>query len=352
VDLVSLLPQGWVYESPESAARNARTLAAIGNDSTDFRFDLHQKALTLEMTGLYAHPYAYYEPPLLRVDHPPERLCQHNTFLGVVARKKPELKAYPNHLDADVSDAVGYRSIELELPGIKDADSIALNWTSWRSLVVAGSSFLSWKLDTSVWPRTTSNGDRAGGCAGGSDLDAEALKDSEIRNDDVINQLPPFLVIGERIIGSSRREVDLPMDVVMENIKAKVEAGLLRTKVPKKSRMNVTWCYVRFSSWPDSATDVSMGRSWCDGVVDRVTLSNSGLQSLIFNLYKMRAPAPLSADASLSINGATPTDPDQVTPAHVIPVLSDGSKLVPLSWDQSLAGVCEAGDQSSASNLG
>jgi HSP20 family molecular chaperone IbpA len=191
------------------------------------------------MTSLYAHPYAYYEPPLQLVDHPRERLHQHNTFLGVVARKDPDQKAYPNHPDVDISDAIGYYLIELEVPGIKSADSIALNWTSWRSLVVAGSSFRSWEPDASANPRTTSNGHRAGDSADRSDLDASALKDSKLKVNDVNDQLPPFLVVGERRIGSFRREFHLPMDIVVEKVEAKLEAGLLRVRVPKKSHMDL-----------------------------------------------------------------------------------------------------------------
>jgi HSP20 family molecular chaperone IbpA len=188
---------------------------------------------------LYAHPYAYYEPPLQLVDHPRERLHQHNTFLGVVARKDPDQKAYPNHPDVDISDAIGYYLIELEAPGIKSADSIALNWTSWRSLVVAGSSFRSWEPDTSANPRTTSNGHRAGESADRSDLDASALKGSKVKVNDVNDQLPPFLVVGERRIGSFRREFHFPVDIVVEKVEAKLEAGLLRVSVPKKSHMDL-----------------------------------------------------------------------------------------------------------------
>jgi HSP20 family molecular chaperone IbpA len=194
--------------------------------------------LTFDMTGSYGNPYAYYEPPLLLVDHPRERLHQHNTFLGVVARKNPDQKAYPNHPDVDISDAVCHFLIELEVPGIKDADSIALNWTSRRSLVVAGSSFRSWEPDTSADYRTTSNGDGARKTADRVDLDASVLNDSKLKNDNVNDELPPFLVIGERRIGSFRREFHFPVDIVVEKVEAKLEAGLLRVSVPKKSHMD------------------------------------------------------------------------------------------------------------------
>jgi HSP20 family molecular chaperone IbpA len=210
-----------------------------GKDTTNSCFNLRQKTLTFDMTGSYAHPYAYYEPPLLLVDHPRERLHQHNTFLSRLARKNPDQKTYPNHPDVDISDAIGHYLIELEAPGIKSADSIALNWTSWRSLVVAGSSFRSWEPDTSANPRTTSNGHRAGESADRSDLDASALKGSKVKVNDVNEQLPPFLVVGERRIGSFRREFHFPVDIVVEKVEAKLEAGLLRVRVPKKSRMNL-----------------------------------------------------------------------------------------------------------------
>jgi HSP20 family molecular chaperone IbpA len=69
-------------------------------------------------------------------------------FIGVVARKNSDQKAYPNDLDVDISDAISYYLIELEVPGIKNTDTVTLNWTSWRSLVVTGSYFRSWGSET------------------------------------------------------------------------------------------------------------------------------------------------------------------------------------------------------------
>jgi HSP20 family molecular chaperone IbpA len=191
------------------------------------------------MTGSYAHPYAYYEPPLQLADHPRERFHQHNTFLGAIARKDPDQKAYPNRPDVDISDATGYYLVELEVPGIKSADSITVNWTSWRSLVVAGSSFRSWELDISADPGKISNGDRAGKSPDKNDLDANSLKGCEVKANDVNDQLPPFLVTGERRIGSFRREFHFPMDASVEKVEAKLEAGLLRIRIPKKCHMDL-----------------------------------------------------------------------------------------------------------------
>ncbi|KAM0708854.1 hypothetical protein Q7P35_005508 [Cladosporium inversicolor] len=186
------------------------------------------------MAGLYAHPY--YEPPFEHVDHPHERLHQHNTFLGVMARRKPDQKTYPNHPDVDISDAISYYLIELEVPGIKDAGAIALNWTSWRSLVVAGTIFRSWDPKTTLDLDSASNSkSEKGDAAGELRLDVEAPKDAKDEADAENAQLPPYLVIGERRIGSFRREFHFPVDVEVEKVEAKLEAGLLRIKVPKKS---------------------------------------------------------------------------------------------------------------------
>ena len=47
-------------------------------------------------------------------------------------------------------------------------------------------------------------------------------------------EMPPWLILGERRIGSFRREFNFPVDVDMEKLSAKLEAGLLTIKVPKR----------------------------------------------------------------------------------------------------------------------
>ena len=47
-------------------------------------------------------------------------------------------------------------------------------------------------------------------------------------------EMPPWLILGERRIGSFRREFSFPVDVDMEKLSAKLEAGLLTIKVPKR----------------------------------------------------------------------------------------------------------------------
>lgn len=189
------------------------------------------------MAGLYAHPYAYYEPPFELVEHPHERLHQHNTFLGVMTRRKSNQKAYPNHPDVDVSDAISYYLIELEVPGIKDAGAIALHWTSSRSFVVTGSTFRTWEPEDRPDSSSESNvANPRDGTTVGVGLGTRSLKDARDKTD-YGDLLPPYLVIGERKIGSFRREFHFPVEVEVENTEAKLVAGLLSIKVPKKSHM-------------------------------------------------------------------------------------------------------------------
>jgi HSP20 family molecular chaperone IbpA len=191
------------------------------------------------MAGSYANPYALYEPPLEFVDHQHERLHQHNTFLGVMARKKPDQKTYPNHPDVDISDAITYYLIELEVPGIRDADAIALNWTSFKSLVVAGSTFRSWEPKTSIDSEPANNGEKTKAAGNVVGLDDKALKNPQEKSNDVNDDWPPYLVVGERRIGSFRREFHFPVDIDVGRVGAKLEAGLLRIKAPRKSHMDL-----------------------------------------------------------------------------------------------------------------
>jgi hypothetical protein len=96
-------------ENPEIFLPRTQTITITipGKDTTNSGFNLRQKTLTFDMTGLYAHPYAYYKASLRLVDHPRERLHQHNTLLGVVTYKNSNQKAYPNHPDVDITDANG-----------------------------------------------------------------------------------------------------------------------------------------------------------------------------------------------------------------------------------------------------
>jgi HSP20 family molecular chaperone IbpA len=191
------------------------------------------------MAGSCANPYALYEPPLEFVDHQHQRLHQHNTFLGMMTRRKPDQKTCPNHPDVDISDTITCYLIELEVPGIKDADAIALNWTSFRSLVVAGSTFRYWESNTSTIPNMANNGEKTRDAGNGVDLESEALKDPQKQSENVKDEWSPYLVVSERRIGSFRREFYFPVDIDVGKVEARLEAGLLCIKVPRKPHLDL-----------------------------------------------------------------------------------------------------------------
>ena len=185
----------------------------------------------------YANPYALYEPPLEFVDHQHERLHQHNTFLGVLGRKRPDQKTYPNHPDVDISDAITHYLIELEVPGVKDAEAITINWTSFKSLVVAGSTFRSWEPKAKVDPVSMAESENA--AKNGVGLDVKAMKDAKDKAEEASDKWPPYLIVGERKIGSFRREFHFPVEIDVKKVEARLEAGLLRIYVPRKSHMDL-----------------------------------------------------------------------------------------------------------------
>jgi HSP20 family molecular chaperone IbpA len=186
----------------------------------------------------FANPYALYEPPLEFVDHQHERLHQHNTFLGVLGRKRPDQKTYPNHPDVDISDAITHYLIEMEVPGVKDAEAINITWTSFKSLVVAGATFRSWEpKKAKVDPDAADPSEKPGNGVG---LDVKALKEAQDKAEEASSdEWPPYLVVGERKIGSFRREFHFPVDIDVKKVEARLEAGLLRIYVPRKSDMDL-----------------------------------------------------------------------------------------------------------------
>jgi HSP20 family molecular chaperone IbpA len=189
----------------------------------------------------FNNPYALYEPPVELVDHQHERLHQHNTFLGVIGRRRPDQKTYPNHPDVDISDAITHYLIELEVPGIKDAESLTINWTSFKSLVVAGSTFRSWEPKTAGKVDAEAAGEsEKEKTKNGVGLDVKAPKDAKERaEEEAGDEWPPYLIVGERKIGSFRREFHFPVDVDVKKVEARLEAGLLRIHVPRKSHMDL-----------------------------------------------------------------------------------------------------------------
>jgi HSP20 family molecular chaperone IbpA len=130
-------------------------------------------------------------------DHPHQRLHQHQTFLRHLTGKGSSPYLNPNYPDLDLTDNVDHYLIEVELPGVKKAEDVKCQWTSSTSLIVYGE----------ISRRTEGEG--------------------ETKNE-------PDALMSERRIGTFRRHIHFPISVDMEKMTAKLDAGLLTIKVPKR----------------------------------------------------------------------------------------------------------------------
>jgi HSP20 family molecular chaperone IbpA len=140
-----------------------------------------------------------YEVPL--VDHPHQRHHSMTWGLPGHGHRKPQ----PFYPDIDLHDyGTGY-AMDVELPGITNASTIKVEWSSTRDIHVSGST------DRPTTPKAAT-GDK------GTSDDAEGT---------------PTLLVGERRIGPFHRHFHLPVEVDVKNLKAKLENGLLSIRVEK-----------------------------------------------------------------------------------------------------------------------
>jgi HSP20 family molecular chaperone IbpA len=169
-----------------------------------------------------------------KADRPHGRPRQPDTFFGVVLRKEPSQKAYPNHLDVDIRDVSNHYIVDVDLPGVDDPNSILLSWISRRSLTVSRSTFRA-----SHQGRVGSPDVRGFKAAAGDSDSVEGktplVHDSETDEprDSWHNELLPWLALEEQRTRSSRRDFYFPIDADMSKTKATLGVGLLHLKVPK-----------------------------------------------------------------------------------------------------------------------
>ena len=98
-----------------------------------------------------------------------------------------------------------------EVPGVKNADELHVNWATSQSLIVSGDVARPEEDQTKQDP------------AGANDPQSQA------------KQPKAHMMVGERRTGPFRRVFHFPAEVNEENLSAKLEAGLLKIRVPKKA---------------------------------------------------------------------------------------------------------------------
>jgi HSP20 family molecular chaperone IbpA len=162
--------------------------------------------------------YGYEFPPPI-VDHVHQRTHQHRNLFQYLTHQNPRPEDYPNRPDCDIRDAFTHYFVDVEVPGVKNPKDITVVWTSTRSLVVSGSIEAP---DTAYTTTVTVKPENVTGTR-----DAEGDWKERAPHE-------PELLIGERKMGPFRRHFTFPEEVNMEMLAARLDAGLLRIRVPKK----------------------------------------------------------------------------------------------------------------------
>lgn len=163
--------------------------------------------------------YDYDFPPPL-VDHIHQRTHQHHTLLEHLLHQKPRPEDRPNQPDVDIRDAPSTYLVEVEVPGVGNED-IRVHWITSRTLTITGEV---------VRPGDTKEEVK---------IETDAEKDPSSAKDDQgltekSNVHAPVMLVGERRLGPFRRVINFPSDVDMNHVAVRLEAGLLRIRVPKK----------------------------------------------------------------------------------------------------------------------
>lgn len=164
-----------------------------------------------------AYYYDGYDFPPPLVDHMHPRTHQHQNFFQYLTHQKPRPEDYPNQPDVDIRDAFTEYIVDIEVPGIKNPRDISVTWTTSRNLVISGNA---------VGPESgDSRTEKAENMTGtiGTQGDGKNPQPHE-----------PVLLVRERRLGPFRRYIAFPEEVDMEKLTAKLEAGLLQIRVPKK----------------------------------------------------------------------------------------------------------------------
>lgn len=155
------------------------------------------------MAGLVWYPTD--EPALPAVDHMHERSHQHQTLWRTIARKHPDQSLIPNQPDVDIRDDITQYLVEVEVPGVKDVNNIKCQWISSTALIISG--------QVSRPDETTH-----------TDFSQAGPAETSL----------PYLVIGERRVGSFRRHLTFPGTIDHDKMTAKLEAGVLCIRIPKQ----------------------------------------------------------------------------------------------------------------------
>ncbi|KAJ9607655.1 hypothetical protein H2200_007733 [Cladophialophora chaetospira] len=146
----------------------------------------------------------------------------------------------------DIRETLASYHIEVEVPGVVNKDDIVIQWLSPHTLLVQGVAERPKNIgltDQSEGKRVWEGKDDEGWAVesghgkppptdGGPLLRTPSRETVEA---DFLADTTPTVLLSERKVGSWRRTFTLPEDVEMKELKARLEGGLLRIDLPKRS---------------------------------------------------------------------------------------------------------------------
>ncbi|EXJ82076.1 hypothetical protein A1O1_08145 [Capronia coronata CBS 617.96] len=163
---------------------------------------------------------------------------------GSVAAPKPANLWVP---PTDIRETMRAYHIEIETPGVLDKNDIVIQWLSPHTLLVQGDirrpkniGLLDpkegeriWEGEGEGWAQETGHAKAATDEDDGGPIQRTLSRETveaELRADAI-----PTILLGERKLGPWRRTFTLPEDVEMKELKARLDGGLLRIDLPKRS---------------------------------------------------------------------------------------------------------------------
>jgi len=205
------------------------------------------------------------------LEHQAEAAVHHFHLPSILSKHKPSvsgLEQQPSHHihylpreylvpygpDSDIRETKLFYYIEMEVPGTTNQDDILVQWMSPRTLVVEGTANRPnvgresnegaepvWENEDAGVGSKSSDPPAPATTNGATNPTTTSTKNGNVgvplhkcldeEDDDYVIRV----LLAERKIGSWHRSFTLPADVNMKGLKAKLEGGLLRISLPKRS---------------------------------------------------------------------------------------------------------------------
>jgi len=142
--------------------------------------------------------------------------------------------------DADLRETDADFFLDLEVPGVSDKSSIKIHWASPRLLIVEGD----------VTRPTTEDASPATASAAARNEKPDTVENGSVHAQHQQDHHEPSLypvvdgmrlIACERKIGHYLRDFTFPVDIDRNGVKARLDAGLLQIRLPKRQSSEDKW---------------------------------------------------------------------------------------------------------------